>query len=85
MGNVYLQSLATLMPELELLMLGLFSASNSSFAFKETPNRGVMAQILKVVILTSYKRLSVGTFELKLHIYALGTSDTHFKSCKKGQ
>ncbi len=43
-----------------------------------------MAHTLKVAILTSYTNVSVGYIELKLHIYALGTSETYFTSCKKG-
>ncbi len=43
-----------------------------------------LAHTLKVAILTSYKKLSVWYFELKLHIYALVTSETYFTSCKKG-
>ncbi len=63
----------------------LFSGSNSSLVFKATySNQRVLAHTLKVAILTSYKNLSVGYIELKLHIYALGTSDTYFTSCKKG-
>ncbi len=37
-----------------------------------------------MAILTSYKNVSVGYIELKLHIYALGTSEAYFTSCKKG-
>ncbi len=63
----------------------LFSRSNSSLAFKATHSKKrVLAHTLKVAILTSYKNVSVGYIELKLHIYALGTSETYFTSCKKG-
>ncbi len=77
------------MQRLALLMRSLsstfFSGSNSSLAFKATySNQRVLAHTLKVAILTSYKNLSVGYNELKLHIYALGTSETYFTSCKKG-
>ncbi len=51
---------------------------------QHTQNQRVWAHTLKVAILTSYKNLSVGYSELKFHIYALGTSDTYFTSCKKG-
>ncbi len=37
-----------------------------------------------MAILTSYKNVSVGYIELKLHIYGLGTSETYFTSCKNG-
>ncbi len=36
-----------------------------------------------MAILTSYKKLSVGYFELKLHIHTLRISETYFTSCKK--
>ncbi len=51
---------------------------------QHTQNQRVLAHTLKVPNLTSYKNLSVGYIELKLHIYALGTSETYFTSCKKG-
>ncbi len=51
---------------------------------QHTQNQRVWAHTLKVAILTSYKNLSVGYSELIFHIYALGTSDTYFTSCKKG-
>ncbi len=52
--------------------------SNSSLAFKATHlKQRVLAHTLKVAILTSYKNLSVGYIELKLLIYALGTSETN--------
>ncbi len=43
----------------------------------------VLAHTLKVAILTSYKKLSVGYFEVKLHIHTLRISETYFTSCKK--
>ncbi len=51
---------------------------------QHTQNQCVLAHTLKVIlaILTSYKNVSVGYIELKLHIYALGTSNTYFTSCK---
>ncbi len=53
----------------------LFSGSNSSFPFKATySNQSVWAHTLKVAILTSYKNVYVGYFELKLYIHTLGTS-----------
>ncbi len=51
---------------------------------QHTQNQRILAHTLKVPNLTSYKNLSVGYIELKLHIYALGTSETYFTSCKKG-
>ncbi len=50
----------------------------------QTQKQSVLAHTLKVVILTSYKKWSVGYFEHKLHIQALGTSETYFTSCYKG-
>ncbi len=46
-------------------------------------NTGHLGHTLKVAILTSYKKVSVGYFELKLHIHTLGISETCFTSCKK--
>ncbi len=51
---------------------------------QHTQKQHVLTHTLKVAILTSFKILSVGYFELKLHIYALGTSETYFTSCKNG-
>ncbi len=51
---------------------------------KQRTQKCVLAHTLKVANLTSSKNLSVGYIELKLHIYALGTSETYFTSCKKG-
>ncbi len=45
--------------------------------------QSLLAHILKVTILTSYQKLSVGYFELKLLIHTLGTSDTYFTYYKK--
>ncbi len=42
----------------------------------------IWAHTLKVAILTSYKKLSVGCSELNFHIYALGTSYTYFTQVK---
>ncbi len=50
---------------------------------QHTQIQSVLAHSLKVAILTSYKKLSVGYFELKLHIHTLGISETYFSSCKK--
>jgi len=36
----------------------------------------------KVTTLTCYIKISVGYFELKLHIHTLGTSDIYFTSCE---
>jgi len=33
---------------------------------------------------TCYIKISVGYFELKLHIYTLGTSKAYFTSCENG-
>ncbi len=51
---------------------------------QHTRNQRVLTHTLKVAILTSYKNLSVGYFELKLHIYALGTSDIILHLVKRG-
>jgi len=48
------------------------AGNNSSFAFKGT---------LKKIC---WKQLSVGYFELKLHINTPGTTETFFTYCKKG-
>ncbi len=61
------------MPELELLKLRPLLWEHQLICIKA-----------KVAILTSYKKLFVGYFKLKVHIYALGTSETYFTSCKKG-
>ncbi len=62
----------------------LFSGSTSSFALKQhTQIQSVLAHSLKVANLTSYKKLSGGYFELKLHIRTLGISETYFTACKK--
>jgi len=37
-----------------------------------------------VPTLTCYIKISVGYFELKLHIHTPGTSTTYFTSCEKG-
>ncbi len=59
-------------------------SSNSSVASKQHIQiQSVLAHTLKVAILTSYKKLSVGYIELKLHIQTLGISETYFTSCKK--
>ncbi len=50
----------------------------------QTQKGRALAHTLKEATLTSYKKWSVGYFELKLSIYALGTSETYFTSCKKG-
>ncbi len=49
---------------------------------QHTQIQSVLAHTLKVAILTSYKKLSVGYFELKLQIRTLGISETYFTSCK---
>ncbi len=74
-----------LMPELELLKLRPLLREQQLIYIKATYSKQcVLAHTLKVAILTSYKKLSVEYFELTLHIYALGTSETYFTSCKKG-
>ncbi len=79
-----MQRLALLMRSLSSWSSALFSGSTSSFALKQhTQIQGVLAHTLKVAILTSYKKISVGYFELKLHIHTLGISETYFASCKK--
>ncbi len=50
---------------------------------QHTQIQSVLAHTLKVAILTSYKKLSVVYFELKLHIHTLRISETYFTSCKK--
>ncbi len=60
-------------------------ATAHSHLKQHTQIQRVLAHTLKVAILTSYKKLSVGYIELKLHIDALGTSETYFTYCKKGQ
>ncbi len=68
------------MRELSSWSSALFFRSNSSSALKQhTQIKSVLAHTLKVAILTSYKKLSVGFFLAK-------TSHTHsiiFKTCKK--
>ncbi len=65
--------------ELSSWSSALFSGNNSSFALKQSnQNQCVLAHTLKVAILTSYKKISVWYFKLKLHIHTLGTS-----ACKK--
>ncbi len=48
-----------------------------------TQYQRVWAHTLKVAILTSYKKLAVRSFELKLHIHTMGTSETYFTSCRR--
>ncbi len=55
--------------------------STSSFAFKRT-KIACFGSYFKSGNL-SYKKFSVGYFELKPHIHTLETSETHFTSCKK--
>ncbi len=43
----------------------------------------VLGHSLKVPILKSYTKLSVGYFELKRHIHTLGISEAYFTSCEK--
>jgi hypothetical protein len=50
----------------------------------QTQKRGVFAHPQKVTTLTCYIKISVGYFELKLHIHTLGTSEIYFTSCEKG-
>ncbi len=69
--------------ELELLKLRPLFREQQHLK-QHTQIQSILAHSLKVAILTSYKKLSVGYIELKLHIYTLGTSETYFTSCKKG-
>jgi len=59
--------------------------SSSSFAFKGTRTKWhVFTDSQKGTTLTCTK-LSVGYFELKLHIHTLGTTETYFTYFKKGR
>ncbi len=70
--------------ELELLKLRPLLREQQHICIKAThSNTERLAHTLKVAILTSYKKLSVGYFELKLHIHTLGISETYFTACKK--
>ncbi len=72
------------MQELELLKLRPLLREQQLICIKaHTQNQSILAHTLEVAILTSYKKLSVGYFELKLHIQTLGISATYFTSCKK--
>ncbi len=75
---------STAMAGAELLKLRPLMWSNSSFTLEQqTQIQSILSQALKVTNLTSYKKLSVKDFELKLHMHTLGTSDTYFTYCKK--
>ncbi len=81
------------MPELELFklrpLLKRGTGAPTHLHLKgHTQKRRVLANTLKAAIL-SYKKLSAGYFELKLHVYTQrlihsGTSETYFTSFKKG-
>ncbi len=58
----------------ELLKLRLSSGSNGSFAFRPKYTKSErLGSCPKSGKFNSYKNISVGYFELELHIYALGT------------
>ncbi len=80
-GMVILQA-STANAKLELLKLRPLLREQQLLK-QHTQIQSVLAHSLKVAILTSYKKLSVGYFELKLHIHTLGISETYFSSCKK--
>jgi len=53
--------------------------AKANFHLKQyTQYQSVWAHTLTVASLTSYTKLSVEYFELKLHIHTLGTSETYF-------
>ncbi len=72
------------MLKLQLLKLRPLLREHQLICIKATySNSERLGSYLKVAILTSYKKWSVGYFELKLHIHTLGISETYFTSCKK--